>query len=191
MQGEFEMESKNLTKMIGKKLKQIRTTRGLSLEQTSQITSVSKPMLAQIERGESNPTVNTLWKIANGLGVSFTSFIDEGKPEVQMIHFDQCETLEEESGLFVALPIFPIERNKQYEIFHIIIKPNCKYVSHPHPDGVEEYIIMETGTLHLTINRESYVLTEKNAIKFSANYEHIYENRSTEEVHVTMIIYYP
>lgn len=185
------MESQNLTKMIGKKLKQIRTTRGLSLDQTSQLTDVSKPMLAQIERGESNPTVKTLWKIANGLGVSFTSFIEEGKPDVQWIHFNDCDTLEEENGLFIALPIFPIERNKQYEIFHIIVKPNCRYVSEPHPEGVEEYIIMDQGTLHLTINNELFVLKEQNAIKFSANYEHIYENKTSEEVRLTMLIYYP
>ena len=59
------MESMNLK--IGEKLKSLRTTRTLSLDDVSALTGVSKPMLGQIERGQSIPTVTTLWKIATGL----------------------------------------------------------------------------------------------------------------------------
>ena len=59
------MESMNLK--IGEKLKNLRTTRTLSLDDVSALTGVSKPMLGQIERGQSIPTVTILWKIATGL----------------------------------------------------------------------------------------------------------------------------
>ena len=52
---------------IGEKLKSIRMARTLSLDDTAVLTGVSKPMLGQIERGQSVPTVTTLWKIATGL----------------------------------------------------------------------------------------------------------------------------
>ncbi len=48
---------------IGEKLKSIRMARTLSLDDTAVLTGVSKPMLGQIERGQSVPTVTTLWKI--------------------------------------------------------------------------------------------------------------------------------
>ena len=50
---------KSLNQTIGKKLKQIRTIRGMSLEEAADLTGVSKPMLGQIERGQSVPTVTT------------------------------------------------------------------------------------------------------------------------------------
>lgn len=53
-----------ITLKIGEKLKILRTTRALSLDEVSALTSVSKPMLGQIERGQSIPTVTILWKIA-------------------------------------------------------------------------------------------------------------------------------
>lgn len=59
------MEQINLK--IGEKLKSIRMARTLSLDDTAALTGVSKPMLGQIERGQSIPTVTTLWKIATGL----------------------------------------------------------------------------------------------------------------------------
>ena len=49
--------------MIGEQLKKIRKQKNLTLEQVSALTSVSKPMLGQIERGRSVPTITTLWKI--------------------------------------------------------------------------------------------------------------------------------
>ena len=66
---------------IGKKLKSIRTVRALSLDDAAALTGVSKPMLGQIERGQSVPTVTTLWKIATGLKVPLSSFLEEPRVE--------------------------------------------------------------------------------------------------------------
>ena len=43
----------------------------------SELSGVSQVMLSQIEKGESNPTINTLWKIAGGLPVSYTTLLHE------------------------------------------------------------------------------------------------------------------
>ena len=60
---------------IGTGLKEARNKLGLSLSDVSTVTGVSKIMLSQIERGESTPTIAILWKIANGLQVTYTSYI--------------------------------------------------------------------------------------------------------------------
>ncbi|BDB00642.1 hypothetical protein CBOS2020_07160 [Clostridium botulinum] len=57
----------NLNDIISANLKKLRTDRNLSLGQLSELSGVSKVMLSQIEKEESNPTINTIWKIANGL----------------------------------------------------------------------------------------------------------------------------
>lgn len=74
---------KNLNSIIGSKLKEIRNKRELSLDEAAKLTGVSKAMLGQIERGQSNPTVSTLWKISTGLKVSFSFFIDEEQDELE------------------------------------------------------------------------------------------------------------
>jgi len=68
------MEAMNLK--IGEKLKSLRTTRTLSLDDVSSLTGVSKPMLGQIERGQSIPTVTILWKIATGLKTPLSYFLE-------------------------------------------------------------------------------------------------------------------
>ena len=52
---------------LGVQLKKIRKQRDLSLDDLAKLTDVSKAQLAQMEKGESNPTVSTIWKIADGL----------------------------------------------------------------------------------------------------------------------------
>ena len=65
------------TRRIGSVIRRVRTERELTLEEASQRAGVSSSMLGQIERGESNPTVSTLWKIAEGLRISFSELMGE------------------------------------------------------------------------------------------------------------------
>ena len=67
----------NLNNVIGDNLKRLRNERNLSLSKLSEICGVSKVMLSQIERGESSPTINTIWKIAKGFNLPYTVLIDK------------------------------------------------------------------------------------------------------------------
>ncbi|TEB40949.1 XRE family transcriptional regulator, partial [Flavobacterium circumlabens] len=58
---------KDIHTIVAHNLSQYRTSQQLSLSTVSKLTGVSKTMLNQIENGQSNPTITTLWKIANGL----------------------------------------------------------------------------------------------------------------------------
>ena len=61
------MEQVSLT--IGERLKEIRNTRQLTLDDVAELTGISNPMLGQIERGQSSPIINILWKISTGLKI--------------------------------------------------------------------------------------------------------------------------
>ncbi len=65
--------------------KKIRQEKNLSLDQSTEITNISKNMLSQIERGETNPTISTLWKITTGLKVSLTELIETALPSKSLI----------------------------------------------------------------------------------------------------------
>ncbi|TKD68747.1 helix-turn-helix domain-containing protein [Pseudalkalibacillus hwajinpoensis] len=185
------MEDHSLTKQIGVKLKKLRLENRLSLDQLSTRCSVSKPMLAQIERGASNPTVNTLWKIANGLGVSFTAFIDEEQPVIKKVNRNEIEPLIEESGKMKVIPLYPMEPGKSFETFYIELEPGCDYHSNPHPEGVEEYLFVEEGAISLEVETQSYTVSNGESLRFTANYPHCYRNESESSCKAMMIIHYP
>ena len=65
----------DVTSTVAANAREIREHKGLTLDRAAALTGVSRSMLAQIEKGEVNPTISVLWKMANGYKVSFTSLV--------------------------------------------------------------------------------------------------------------------
>jgi len=177
---------------IGKNLNSVRKKRRLSLDKVAELTSVSKAMLGQIERGESIPSVNILWKIATGLKVSFSSLladVEEDK-ETLLIHHSNITPIIEEDGQMRIYPQFIFESNRGFEVFNIELEPGCIHRSPPHDEGVEEYISLLEGVLEIVIGENVYLLNKGDAIRYLANKEHIYRNISDQLTIFHHLIYY-
>jgi len=181
---------KNLNLIIGNRLKNIRNKRNLSLDELAKLTSVSKAMLGQIERGKSNPTVSTLWKISTGLRVAFSFFINENQEDLKVIYQNDIIPITEDNDRMKLYSIFPFDANKGFEIFSIELEPGCNHVSTPHNDGVEEYIIVTQGQIEININDKKFVLNKGNSIKFMANKPHTYKNITQDRSIFQNIILY-
>ncbi len=182
--------SHEINHLIGKKIKKIRAERKLSLDGLSKLTKVSKAMLGQIERGTSSPTVSTLWKIASGLGVSFSSFVEEEAPTFSKVRVDDVEPLLEDEGRYLVHTLFPTDPNRNIEAYAITLEPGCSYTSPAHGAGVEEYLFIHKGDLNVSIEDSTHSLKAKEAFRFSADHPHTYENMSDETCELFMIIYY-
>ena len=63
-------------------------------------------MIGQIERGDSSPTLTTIWKIANGLKVSFTSLINNPQPDTKVVLRNDVQVLSEDNGDIRCIPHF-------------------------------------------------------------------------------------
>ncbi|MFB4162785.1 helix-turn-helix domain-containing protein [Alteribacillus sp. JSM 102045] len=184
------MEKEQLNAHIGNRLKEIRRHQGLNLEEAASLTGVSKPMLGQIERGESNPTVGTLWKIANGLHVPFTSFIEAARPAVTQVSYKELETLEGDHGGFQVKPVFSKDQYTPFEAFYVDIEPSKSYYSEAHQKGVEEYLFLKEGSMQVRVGENRFELEKGDALRFEADEDHVYENMGQETASFTMIIYY-
>ncbi|MGB8000656.1 MAG: helix-turn-helix transcriptional regulator, partial [Anaerobacillus sp.] len=70
-------EAEKLAQQVGVILKRIRKERDLSLQELAKRTDVSKLTLGKIERGEANPSLTVIWKIANGLSIPISMLLVE------------------------------------------------------------------------------------------------------------------
>jgi XRE family transcriptional regulator, regulator of sulfur utilization len=175
---------------IGGNIRKIRRERGLSLEQMAESTGVSKAMIGQIERGDSNPTVAILWKIANGLKVSFSSLIEQPQLQVTITHYKDVQPVLEDNGNYIVYPIFPFDPFKKWESYRVEMMAGCSYRNEGHPPGVEEYISVISGEISLKIGEETYVLDAGSSIRFAADSGHQYMNLHDETAVCQMMIYY-
>ncbi|MFE7083558.1 helix-turn-helix domain-containing protein [Priestia megaterium] len=177
--------------IISNNLRKIRKKRRLSLDDLSIITGVSKSLLRQIEKEESNPTITTIWKIADGLKIPFTSLMEYEMPEAEIIRKESIEPLLEDEGLYRLFPHFNFEDQKPFEMYTVEMKPLASLKSTPHNSGAIECIIVFSGVLCLTINEKEYILHTGDSVKFKADNQHSYSNFSDELTKLSMVIYYP
>lgn len=142
---------------IGRRLKEIRKSRRLTLDDTAELTGVSKPMLGQIERGQSSPTINTLWKISTGLKIPL-SFFCRQQAEFTIAGLEDTEGIFEEGGGMRAYPLFAFDPVRNVEIFYIEFDARVRHESAAHVEEVEEYIFLLQGTMKLVIGGKEAVL---------------------------------
>jgi len=180
----------NLNLVIANNLKEIRELRKLSLDKVADLTGVSKSMLGQIERGESNPTISTVWKIANGLKISFTDLINTHKSGTILIRRSEIEPLIEDGGRYRLYPVFPYEDNRRFEIYSIDIEKDGYLNSEAHREGTEEYLTVFQGQATIIVNREEHIISKGDSIRFKADKPHGYYNAGDEPVIISMVIYY-
>lgn len=182
---------KEATSMIGERLREIRTRLNMSLDDVSRETGVSKPMLGQIERGQSVPTITTLWKISTGLKTPLSSFLQERQPEYLAIGIFDKDPIVEDDGRMRAYPIFPYDPIRSVEVFFIEFDAECHHASEKHNDGVEEYIMVLEGKLQLVINGKEMTIRKNEAIRFLADVPHEYNNTSSDCCSAYNVIFYP
>jgi len=148
-------------------------------------------MIGQIERGESSPTLTTIWKIANGLKVSFTTLINQPQPETEVIILEDVQVLTGNKGRYRIYPYFPFQEENRFEIYTVEIDHQGKLIAEAHRDGTEEFITVFDGELALTINDKQYTLKTGDSIRFKADRPHSYFNPSQSLTRLSMTIYYP
>ena len=167
----------NLNSIISYNLARLRQQKNLSLDGLAKLSGVSKAMIAQIERGESSPTVNTLWKIATGLHVPFGTLIATDKQSAKFVQFEEKQPLHDTEG-FTLYPIFSFEDNHSLEIFSALLAPHCSHASDPHGIDSFEYILPISGELQVGIQGEVYALSTGSSLQIDSNYPHSYHNPS-------------
>lgn len=180
----------NITNTIAANAKRIREQKKLTLDAAASATGVSRSMLAQIEKGEVNPTISVLWKIANGYKVSFSSLTENRGEAVSVIRLADMQPLKEDGDRYLNYPVFAFDEQKLFETYRIVIEAGGFLSAQPHLKGAVEYITVFAGCAEITVAGERYELSRGDSIRFGADVPHTYRNLGTETVEMSMLIYY-
>jgi transcriptional regulator with XRE-family HTH domain len=166
---------------------------GWSLDKAALETGVSKAMLGQIERGESSPTVATLWKIATGFHCSLSSLLEPipAATSAGVVYRSSgaIRSQPASEGMLVA-PLFPYERRFAFELFELTLLPGYERYSDAHEAGITEHVIVLRGHMEVLVEGEWMALAEGQAVRFSADRAHGYRNTSERAAVFHNLIHY-
>ena len=170
------MEPKTgISERLAKRLKQTRKGKGLSLEATSKLSGVSRSMLSQIERGESSPTVATLWNLTRALQVDFAGLLDEGNTGGTIKHImraNRTPTIDSQGEGCRIRILSPPDQADQLEVYEIEFAANGALVSEPHRPGCLEHMTVLEGVLSVMAGSEKAELNMGDTIGYAADCPH-------------------
>ena len=161
--------------LVSENIKRIRQEKNLSLGDLAKLSDVSKSMLAQIEKGEGNPTLSTLWKIANGMQVSFNTLIAQPKLPYKVTKLAEIEPILDMNGGLKNYSLFSdIENN--FSVYQIEVGKEISWISEAHLCGTAEFVIVIQGTLEIKLEEKTFILKKGENLWFKADVPHSYCN---------------
>jgi transcriptional regulator with XRE-family HTH domain len=181
----------DLTPVVGENLRRLRTQRGLSLEKLAQQSGVSRAMLGQIELGQSAPTINVLWKIASGLGVTFSALITaQQRSGPLVLRAQQARLLTSSDRKFSSRALFPVNEPRRVEFYELRLSPGGVEQAEPHAAGTVENLVVAEGAVEIEVGGQRHSLDAGDAIMFEADSPHVYRNRARGESIMYLVMTY-
>jgi transcriptional regulator with XRE-family HTH domain len=181
----------DLTRIVGDNLSRLRAQRGLSFEKLAQLSGVSRAMLGQIELGQSAPTINVLWKIARGLGVTFSALISvDSTPGPVVLRSADAKLLTSSDLRFSSRALFPVDRSRRVEFYELRLATGGAEHADAHAPGTTENLVVASGTVEIELGEERHVLNVGDSIFFTADNPHVYRNRGKSGAIMYLVMTY-
>jgi transcriptional regulator with XRE-family HTH domain len=163
-------------KELGGRIQTLRRDHGLTLQALAEAASVSVSMLSSVERGQKAPTIVVLGRIADGLGVPLARLVSAPDDRV-VVRRAADQDIVEEPGGWRRVILSPVVPGVNFEWIRSTLPPGCDAGEFPaYAPGSHEYVVVESGTLRLTIGDRLHDLDAGDSVYFAADVTHGYAN---------------
>jgi transcriptional regulator with XRE-family HTH domain len=156
------------------RLKEARRKQGLSLDAVAKLSGVSRSMVSQIERGESSPTIATLWNLTRALQVDFAGLLDESgaKPRIEVLRHADVPTIDNNlAGCRIRI-LSPPEDVGAHEVYDLSFAQAGALRSEPHAAGTKEHLTIVAGRVEVTSGDHVELLYAGDTARYAADVAH-------------------
>lgn len=156
------------------RLKAARRAQGLSLESVSNLSGVSRSMVSQIERGESSPTIATLWNLTRALQVDFAGLLDddEDSDRISVLRASDVPSIDNMGKGCRINILSPPEDAGRHEVYDLRFDPGGTLISQPHTRGAQEQLTVIEGVVIVTSGQASDTLAIGDTARYAADVTH-------------------
>jgi transcriptional regulator with XRE-family HTH domain len=162
---------------LGARVQALRRDRGLTLQELAAAAAVSASMLSSVERGQKAATIVVLARIAEGLGVPLAGLITAPDDNRVILRKAADQDVVDEPAGWRRVIVTPVVPGVNFEWIRSTLPPGCDAGQFPaYAVGSHEYVLVESGTLRLTIDGEHFTLEAGDSAYFAADVSHGYAN---------------
>ncbi len=173
---------------VGGRLRELRESRGISMRTLATRSGLSANALSMIERGKTSPSVSTLYKLADALGVAITAFFgpESDKKQVIFLKADERPRMNFSRGMFEGLG----GENFIGRVMPFLLTLEGGSSSGPH-DMVHtghEFVFCLRGQLEYKVEREVFLLASGDSLLFASQLKHRWRNTGNTVANALIII---
>lgn len=165
----------------------------MTLAELSKRSGVSVAMLSQIETDKVNPTLATIWKIADGFDIEINTLLSDlikEKRKFYVVRKDEITEVETEHKGVQIRVLSPLDMAEKLEIYILTFHPKEALPSSPHPERTEEYITAIKGDFFVKAGEKETALYEGDFMHYHADIEHSIENITDKSAELYMVVHY-
>src|SRR5947208_11935598 len=162
---------------IGVRVRQERQSRRWTLDQLAEAAGVSRRMVVNVEQGAANPSVGTLLRISDALGVGLPALVEPPQPKpVKVTRRDEGAALwRGESGGRGVL-VAGTDPPDVVELWDWTLSPGDRHVSETHARDTKELLQVQEGSITVDVGDQSVTLDAGDALAFPGDVPHGYTN---------------
>jgi transcriptional regulator with XRE-family HTH domain len=181
-------QSDALSVNIGERLRELREARNISMRALAARSGLSANALSMIERGRASPSVSTLYKLADALGISITSFFSSDSERKQVVYLkaDSRARMSFTRGVFEGLG------GEQFvgrvEPFLLTLESNANSGPRSMTHTGHEFVFCLRGELEYQVERQIHQLSAGDSLLFAAQLKHRWKNVGGNVVTALIII---
>jgi transcriptional regulator with XRE-family HTH domain len=176
---------------IGGRIRALRDAMGLSLRDLAERSGVSAPMLSQVERQETSPTIAVAAKIAAGLELTLSQLLRLDEGEHVSISRAGTRRRYQRGGHDIEELTPPLPGQRADVSLHRL-KPGAATGGSDdppmHEPGSRETAVVLTGTLALVVDGSRHELRDGDSVTFDADLPHHFENEGEEPTRFLAVI---
>jgi transcriptional regulator with XRE-family HTH domain len=176
---------------VGARVKSLREAMDLSLRDLAERSGVSAPMLSQVERGDTSPTLAVAQKIASGLDLTLSQLLrlDEDR-HVVIVRAGKGRTRRRRGHKLEELTP-PLPGQRADVSVHTLTPGSATGAPDDppvHEPGSRETTVVIEGTAELFIDGQRHELSEGDSVTFDADLPHHFENNSSSESRLIAVV---
>lgn len=181
--------------VVGANMRELRKQKGLSLDQLTIATGLSRSLLGQIELGQATASVSVVWKIAQAFGVHFSALLAAGEPAgTKVLRLKDAKRLVSPDGRYASRALYPFGDKPAAEFYELFLAGHSREDAEAHQPGTRENLVVTAGRLELHVgtgaSARTYTLEKGDAVVFIADVPHAYVNPSKDECWMYLVMTY-
>ncbi|MEA2451508.1 MAG: hypothetical protein QOG04_218 [Actinomycetota bacterium] len=173
---------------LGRKVRELREARGLSLKALAEAAGVSESFVSQVERGVANPSVASLRRLAQALDASVGSLFQGPKTGGRVVRSNERASLVHPRRGWEDFLITPRDARRLQVILSLIEPGEGSGEEAYSHDSDEECVVVLKGNLEFRVGDEEYLLAEGDSLLFESRIPHWNRNPGPTKAEVMWII---